>query len=365
MSVANLNTNGTLRCKNLILDGQTLVPSAGGTTLQVGTGAPQSGAITLAGSVTQAGSTFTFSGAGGGTTVPTLWSNTAAYAVGAVVSVGSLATPTGTFICITAVPAGAPTNPAPSATPADWTPVAPLAGGTGVSSVGGGTVVAPATGAITLVGAGGITVSGAGGAGGSITLTGSGAGVAQLTGGGATPTPAVGNVAFTSTVANGASTALTWTSTATGMELGGTIGGASAGVASLAGGGATPTLATGAVLFTSTVASGASTALTWTSTATGMELGGTIASSAQSVPYIIQAGQKAWTATGTTDAITLTALPAGTYIIMLSWGMATAPPALLTAPPPTAGATTVAVVASGSVPATSVYQWSVIRLTLT
>ena len=285
MSSANLNTNGTLRCGKLVLAGQTIVPGAITTTVLTGqTGAGASGAVAVSSTVTNnagpavplafatTGSTMVLTGnippggAGGGTTVPTLWNNASAYAVGAVVSVGSLATPTGTFICITAVPVGAPTNPAPSATPGSWTPVAPLAGGSGV--------------------------------------------------------------------------------------------------ASLAGGGATPTLATGAVAFTSTVASGATTALTWTSSASGMELGGTIETGAQAVPYIVQAGQKSWTATGTTDAITLTALPAGTYIIMLSWGMATAPPALLTAPPPTAGATTVAVVASGSVTAASVYQWSVIRLTL-
>jgi hypothetical protein len=282
MSVANLNSAGTLRCGKLVLAGQTIVPGAITTTVLTGqSGAGASGAVAVSTNITNtsAATALTFAstastleltgnissaGGGGGTTVPTLWNASSAYAVGDVVSVSSLATPTGTFICIGAVAAG--TNPAPSATPTKWTPVAPLAGGSGVVS--------------------------------------------------------------------------------------------------LAGGGATPTVATGAVVFTSTVASGASTALTWTSSATGMELGGTIASGSQTVPYIVAAGQKSWATAGTTDAITFSpALPTGTFVIFLSWGMATAPPALLSCPPPTTGATTAAVVAGGSITAGSVYQYQVVRLT--
>ena len=65
---------------------------------------------------------------GGGTTVPVLWDNTSAYAIGAVVNVGDLNNPSGTFICITTVsaPVSPAVNPAPADTSADWTPVAPL-----------------------------------------------------------------------------------------------------------------------------------------------------------------------------------------------------------------------------------------------
>jgi len=67
---------------------------------------------------------------------------------------------------------------------------------------------------------------------------------------------------------------------ASGMVLTGTVGGTASGVSGMTGGGATPTPATGAVAFTSTVTSGASTALTWTSSASGMVLGGTVGGSA-------------------------------------------------------------------------------------
>jgi hypothetical protein len=110
---------------------------------------------------------------------------------------------------------------------------------------------------------------------------------------------------------------------------------------------------------------GASPTAVWTGSAGGMALaistppfGG-----ASSLPRVVQAGTKAWTATGTTDTLTLTLLGAGTYVLQLAWAMASAPPALLTVPPPTAGATTVAVVAGGSVPATSLYSYSLIQLT--
>ena len=67
-------------------------------------------------------------GVGGGTTVPVVWNDSDPYAVGAVVNVGTLDNPTGTFICILAVsaPASPAVNPAPVDTPANWTPVAPL-----------------------------------------------------------------------------------------------------------------------------------------------------------------------------------------------------------------------------------------------
>jgi hypothetical protein len=328
MSAGTLN-GGVLSLSKLIVGGTTFTGSgvllgllgdeatsvqttAGVVDVSVGT-AGQTQVITTASTmVLPPGVTST-----GGTTVPTLWDNTSAYAVGDVVSVGSLADPTGTYICITAVPApvSPAVNPAPETVSADWTPVAPLAGG-----------------------------------------------VRSIVGGGASPTPAVGAVLFTSTGASGATTALTWTSSASGVELGGTVASTASGVSGLTGGGASPTPAVGAVAFTSTVASGATTALTWTSTAGGMELGGTVATGASSLPAVVQAGQKAWTATGTTDTLTLTALPAGTYICQLTWGMPTAPPAILTIPPPTAGSTTQAVVGSGSITAGSVYCYSVIQV---
>ena len=364
MSVANLNTNGTLRCGKLVLAGTTIVPAdIGGTTLQVGSGTPQSGAITLAGSVVQSGATFTFSGSGGGTTVPTLWSDSSAYAIGDVVSVDNLNNPSGTFICIESVAAGTG-NPAPKDTPTKWTPVAPLAGAS--------------------------------------------SGVSSLIGGGTTPVEAVGSVLFSADVTSGASTALTWTSSADKMVLGGTIS-SGGGITAIKDAGSgettslTPAFSVGTITNTT-----AGNSLTFTATADGVALAGNISSAgggvasiaggtapatgavklqggdnitlsggggadgtiiitatggSQTVPYIVAAGQKAWTANGTTDSITVSALPAGTYIIMLSWGMATAPPGVLTCPPPTAGATTVAVVASSTVAATSVYQYSIIRLT--
>ena len=340
MSSANLNTNGTLRCGKLVLAGQTIVPGAITTTVLTGqTGAGASGAVAVSSTVTNTAgpavplafastaNSLTLTGnippggAGGGTTVPTLWSNTSAYAVGAVVSVGSLASPTGTFICILAVGAGAPTNPAPSADATHWTPVAPLAGASaGVASVGGGTVVAPATGAITLVGAGGITVSGAGGPAGSITLTGS----------------------------------------------------ATAGVASLAGTGPGPTLATGAIAFSSSVTSGATTALTWISSANGMELAGTVAGGAGGLPSIYYTENKTWTTAGATDTIVLTsALPAGTYLPLVSWTTANAALIVgaLSAVVPVAGGGLVGsplqILCSGAVVTTagSTYSYTLLKLT--
>lgn len=198
MSYANLNTQGVLRCKSLVLDGTpfssgggipnlttnpvsvdtgngavafgtTVTAIAGGATavfegapgtmnlalnIPPGSGIPNltttpasvdTGAVAVDFSTTvtttAGAATAVFTGAagamnlalniphgGGGTTVPTLWADTSAYAVGDVVSTTALADPDGTFICIAAVtaPVSPAVNPAPAITPASWTPVAPL-----------------------------------------------------------------------------------------------------------------------------------------------------------------------------------------------------------------------------------------------
>ena len=133
MSYADLNSQGTLKCKALVING---VPfsSAGGIPSITTTSGTTPGTITTAVSLAGTAITSTVGGlitidasSAGGQQPPTLWNATSAYAVGAVVSTTALADPDGTFICILAVSAG-PANPAPATTPLSWTPVAPLKG---------------------------------------------------------------------------------------------------------------------------------------------------------------------------------------------------------------------------------------------
>ena len=76
-----------------------------------------------------------------------------------------------------------------------------------------------------------------------------GGGVTSLTGTGGTP--ATGAVAFTSSVTSGASTALSFVPSANGMELSGTVGGSGGGIPSVqTTSGTTPATLTGAVILT-------------------------------------------------------------------------------------------------------------------
>lgn len=70
--------------------------------------------------------TFTATGGGGGSVAPVLWNPQSAYAVGAVASVGSLASPNpGTYVCIVAVTARTPplANLLPQNDATHWTPL--------------------------------------------------------------------------------------------------------------------------------------------------------------------------------------------------------------------------------------------------
>ena len=204
MSAGSL-TGGVLSLKKLIVGGATFTGGSGVSGLSAGGGTTTANPVPFTSTWATTGApgsaptaTFTASagnmalalvspplGGGGGTTVPTLWSNTGAYAVGAVVSVGTLADPTGTFICILAVsaPVSPAVNTAPSATPASWTPVAPLKP--------------------------------------------TGTGITELTGTGGTPTTGT-SIAFTSTV-SGAGAGLSFVPSVNGMALTGTITGGTGG----------------------------------------------------------------------------------------------------------------------------------------
>jgi hypothetical protein len=178
--------------------------------------------------------------------------------------------------------------------------------------------------------------------GGNIQSAGSSGGVSGLTGGGATPTPATGAVAFTSTVASGASTALTWTSTASGMELGGTVaGGSGSGIPELTTSPATAGTGAVSTAFSATITqnTGSATAV-FTGSAGAMALAINVPPATNALPSVYYAETKAWATTGATDSITLaTTLPAGTYLPVVSWSVASGASAtgLLSAVVPTAG----------------------------
>lgn len=103
----------------------------------------------------------------------------------------------------------------------------------------------------------------------------------------------------------------------------------------------------------------------FTGSASSMALAINVTPGASGLPSLYSVTNRVWANTGTTDPITITALPAGTYAVAVSWAMASAPPGILTCPPPTAGATTLQVVCGSSVTAGAGINYTVVVYKLT
>lgn len=198
-----------------------------------------------------------------------------------------------------------------------------------------------------------------------VTPGGTGGGITGLSTTPATGTTTATDVPFSASITRNAGTdTAVFTATPTGMALALNVTpGTGGGITTLTGTGGTPTTAT-SIAFTTSITSSATTALSFVPSASGMELSGTIASSGGTgLPFF--SNNKAWTTTGATDSITVTALPAGTYLPLVSFTDATSGniQGVLSAPVPTAGSTTLQVLASGSIPAGTTYAYVLFKLT--
>lgn len=128
------------------------------------------------------------------------------------------------------------------------------------------------------------------------------------------------------------------------------------------------TAGTGAVstAFSATITrnAGSDTAV-FTGSAGAMALAINVTPGASGLPSLYSVTNRAWATTGTTDAITIGALPTGTYAVTVSWAMASAPPGILSCPAPTAGATTLQVLCGSSVTAGEGINYTVVVYKLT
>jgi hypothetical protein len=379
MSAGSLN-GGNLNLNSLTVGGVSISGANSGTPVSSITapgGTPIQGAVLLAGTgISSSGQTITFtggSGISGLSTTPvtaTTTANPVPLSATWATTGASGSAPTATFVGtaggmalnLVTPPLGGGGITSVVGTAGEISPTTAVTSGAVTlglvdTAVTGGVYASPAS--VTVDGKGRITAITAGTAGSQ--------GIPTLTAGAGTTTAV--STAFTATFADnlavGATPTASFTASTGAMALAiatPPFGGGS-GITSLTGTGGTPTTG-GTIAFTSSVTSGASTALSFVPSANGMVLSGTVASGTSSgLPYY--STNKSWATTGATDSITVTALPAGTYLPLVSWTDANTANTtqLLSAPVPTAGSTTLQIVATGSITAGTTYAYILFKLT--